>query len=256
MADIDPTASILAIVFAVFFVAGAAKGTVGLGLPAITIALLAGPVGFRTAIALVLIPAILTNFWQGLGGGQLRTVVVRLWPFLLAGFITLVLTAIFALSVSGTLLAMCLGVILIVNSGAGLLGYHLPPPGPRWETPISGTVGGFNGVVAGLTGVYSVPSALYFPVLELNRDVFVQAVGLWFLICSCVLLVTFGLSATMTLTTLMVSLACVVPTFAGMFIGQRFRNRLNEKRFRQVVQAALFLLGIYLVARAVFPIAG
>ena len=46
------------------------------------------------------------------------------------------------------------------------------------------------------------------------------------------------------------SLAGVAPAFAGMALGQRVRQGLPDARFRQVVQAALGVLGVWLAVRA------
>ena len=63
------TFEVVAIVCATFLFAGWVKGVVGLGLPTIALALLAATVGLKEAIALMLIPSMVTNLWQGLAGG-------------------------------------------------------------------------------------------------------------------------------------------------------------------------------------------
>ncbi len=78
------TAEVLVIVCATFLFAGGVKGVVGLGLPTISLALLAASVGLREAIALMLVPALVTNLWQGLTGGAFVALLRRLWPMLLA----------------------------------------------------------------------------------------------------------------------------------------------------------------------------
>ena len=52
------------------------------GLPPIAFALLAATVGLREAIASMLVPAIVTNVWQGLAGGVFAPALRRLWPLL------------------------------------------------------------------------------------------------------------------------------------------------------------------------------
>jgi uncharacterized membrane protein YfcA len=51
----------LALTLAVFLLAGLVKGTVGLGLPLVSVALLTPLHDLSTAMALMLVPAILTN---------------------------------------------------------------------------------------------------------------------------------------------------------------------------------------------------
>jgi uncharacterized membrane protein len=78
------TAEVIAIVCATFLFAGWVKGVVGLGLPTISLALLAATVGLREAIALMLVPSMVTNLWQGLAGGAFVALLRRLWLLLLA----------------------------------------------------------------------------------------------------------------------------------------------------------------------------
>jgi uncharacterized membrane protein YfcA len=74
----------LAIVIAgVFLLAGFIKGVVGLGLPTVSIGLLATAMPPSHAVAIVVVPAIATNIWQSFAGPYLNTIVLRLWPLLL-----------------------------------------------------------------------------------------------------------------------------------------------------------------------------
>src|SRR5260370_13754314 len=64
--------------------AGFVKGVVGLGLPTVSIGLLAVTMQPSRAIAIVIVPAIVTNIWQTFAGPHLRDIIRRLWP-LMAG---------------------------------------------------------------------------------------------------------------------------------------------------------------------------
>jgi len=67
----------LLLIAAVFVLAGFVKGIIGLGLPTISLALMAALLGLKDAIALMLIPAIATNVWQGLAGPHLKSILRR-----------------------------------------------------------------------------------------------------------------------------------------------------------------------------------
>jgi hypothetical protein len=77
---IDP---ILAFIVAVFLLAGFVKGVIGLGLPPVSMGLLAIAMPPTHALAIVIVPAILTNLWQTFIGPHLRDIMRRLWPLLL-----------------------------------------------------------------------------------------------------------------------------------------------------------------------------
>ena len=47
------------------------------------------------------------------------------------------------------------------------------------------------------------------------------------------------------------SAASLVPTFAGVFIGQSLRHRLSERAFKTALYWALMLLGVAIVVRTI-----
>src|SRR5436190_8966050 len=68
---------------AVFVLAGFVKGVIGLGLPTISMGLLAVVMPPIEAAAILIIPSLLTNVWQMLAGPSPRSVVERLWTMML-----------------------------------------------------------------------------------------------------------------------------------------------------------------------------
>ena len=62
---------------AIFLLAGTVKGLVGLGLPAISIALMSLFLPLSEAIALIALPTIVTNVWQAAVGGHFWHIVRR-----------------------------------------------------------------------------------------------------------------------------------------------------------------------------------
>ena len=74
--------SLLLLVTATFLLAGFVKGALGLGLPTVSMGLLAVSMPPAQAIAIVIVPAIVTNIWQTFGGPYLRDIFRRLWPLL------------------------------------------------------------------------------------------------------------------------------------------------------------------------------
>src|SRR5271170_7738089 len=77
---IDP---LLIFIVAVFLLAGFVKGVIGLGLPTVSMGLLAVSMPPAHALAIVIVPGILTNIWQTFAGPYFLGIVKRLWPLLL-----------------------------------------------------------------------------------------------------------------------------------------------------------------------------
>src|ERR1700760_2096154 len=74
--------ALLFFIAAVFMLAGFVKGVVGLGLPTVSMGLLAVTMVPSQALAIVIVPAVVTNIWQTLVGSYLRDISRRLWPLL------------------------------------------------------------------------------------------------------------------------------------------------------------------------------
>src|SRR5690606_26830467 len=108
---LDPFA--LAAVAGTFLLAGAVKGVVGFGLPTVSLALLTIAFGLPQAMALMLVPAFVTNVWQAVAGGGALGVFKRVWPFLLMAGVTVWLGALALTRVDVQLLSALLGLLLM-----------------------------------------------------------------------------------------------------------------------------------------------
>ena len=75
-----------AFVIAIFALAGLIKGTIGLGLPAMSMGLLTIFMSPFQAATLLIVPSMLTNFWQLFAEGHVLKLIRCFW-LLLAGII-------------------------------------------------------------------------------------------------------------------------------------------------------------------------
>jgi len=240
----------LVILAAVFFIGGLVKGVIGTGLPTVAVALLAAVFGVKTAILLLMAPAVFTNVWQAFFGGALVRLTRRLAPLLIAIFIGVIAGFAVLANAGDSLLVGVLGTILCLYAVAGLLKIRLPNPG-RHESLASAAVGLVNGTITGMTGTFVVPSVIYLQVLDFDRRELIQAMGITFLFSIAVLTATLGIAQKLSVQIGGLSLLCVAPALIGQVTGQKIRNRMAEKTFRTVFLCGLMGLGFYLLARSV-----
>lgn len=237
------------VIGAVFLLAGAVKGVIGLGLPTVSLALLTAILGLQPAMALMLAPSLATNLWQAAMGGHGRAILRRLWPFLLTATATIWVGTAFAARIDVARLSMLLGVSLALYAAIGLTRARLTVSAgaERWSGPVAGCV---NGVLTGMTGSFVVPGVPYMQALGLPRAMLVQAMGVLFSLS------TLGLGLALAGRGLigpelgLQSVAAIAPAVLGMVLGARLRERLSEAAFRRVFFASLLLLGFYIAARA------
>lgn len=235
---------------ATFLLAGTVKGVIGMGLPPISLALLTVTLGLPQAMALMIVPSLVTNAWQATTGGNGAVVLRRIWPFLLMATATVWLGALALSRVDVALLSALLGLLLVIYGVTGIGGVRLAvaPRHERWAGPAIGAV---NGVMAGMTGSFAVPGVMYLQAIGLPRDMLIQAMGMLFTVSTVALALALHGNALLSGTQAVLSTAAVVPALAGMVAGRQLRRHLSEAAFRRVFYTALLVLGAYIVFRAV-----
>ena len=242
---------VLALVFSTFFLAGFIKGMVGFGLPVVILALLVPTLGLKTAIALVIVPAVITNIWQAFVGGHFREIVGRIWPMLLLGCVFIWIGVGFLAGADARLAAGVLGVLLASYAVFSLTQAQLKPPA-NWEVWLTPLVGVLSGFAYGYTGSLMIPGVIYLQALGFNKNMLVQSLGITFLVMTSVLGLSLSSHSLMPTETALLSAASLVPTAIGMVVGQRYRHRVSEDLFRKLFFWALLVAGVYMTVRAVF----
>ena len=234
----------------VFLLAGTVKGLVGLGLPTIVIALTTLVLPLTESIAMIALPTVFTNVWQAAVGGNFRAILRRQSPLIVPLAITLYVTM-WQVGQKGPNWAfLVLATVLVVYSGLGLFRIRLHIHADL-EKPLAPVIGVASGFVAGVVGVPIIPLMPYLQGLDIKPSELVQTLGVVLCATSLTLassLLFFGL---LDGPRAIVSGAAVVPALAGMWVGQRVRQRLSVEQFRLAVFWALMLTGVYTFASRV-----
>jgi len=242
------TAEFLIIATLTFLFAGFVKGVIGIGLPTITIALMAATLDLKVGLALILVPTFATNVWQSLSGGAFVVTVRRLWSFLAAACIGIWFgVGVIAQADSG-LLSGFFGILLSAYAAISLLTPQIPPPG-KYEMLLSPPIGAVSGFVAGMMGSFVIPGALYLQALGFPRDTFVQVMGIAFVTVTLALGVALVGHDLVPPRLGLISAAALLPAVAGMAAGQVVRRRIPEESFRRVFFGGMLVLGVYMAQR-------
>ncbi|MDQ0569277.1 putative membrane protein YfcA [Variovorax paradoxus] len=234
---------------AVFLLAGAIKGVIGLGLPTVAMALLALRMPPAQAAALLIVPSLVTNLWQA-GPRATFGPVMRRIGGMQAGIALGTLGGALWLGVPGGAWAsVALGVALMAYALWGLTGrqLHVPAERERWLGPVAGAA---TGVVTAVTGVFVVPAVPYMQALGFQRDALIQAMGISFTTSTVVLAIGLAGNGEYPVSAFGGSIAMLAPALGGMALGTWLRKRLPVAVFRRCFLAGLALLGLYMVARA------
>jgi uncharacterized protein len=247
------THTLLIFIAAVFLLAGFVKGVIGLGLPTVSMGLLAVAMPPAHALAIVIVPGVLANLWQTFAGPYFFGIVRRLWPLLLGLAVGIWLNADMMTGPYARYGTLLIGVLLVIYAVVSLRKFAVTVR-PRDEKWIGGVIGLTTGVISAATGVQVIPSMPYFQALGMNKDELIQALGVFFTVAT--VSQAFNLSAAGLLdqsTALpgVIALAC---SFTGMAIGQGVRRRLEPDVFRRWFLISMIVLGIYLVVAVSYEI--
>lgn len=241
---------ILLIALGTFFLAGVTKGIVGLGLPTVSLAIITVAVDLPTAMALLVVPSLVTNLWQGAIGGHFKMIVIRIWPFLLCATVFVGAGAFSFPRVDISLLSLLLGFLISGYALSGLTGFkfHFNCSQQKWLGPM---LGGFNGVFTGLTGSFVVPGVMYLKAVGFSREQLIQSMGILFSLSTIALAVSLKKNELFSMQSGMISLYSVAPAVFGMIIGQKVRRRISETVFNRIFYLSLMGLGLHITLTAI-----
>jgi len=239
--------AVVALVGAAFLAAGLVKGVVGLGLPAVAMALLSLIMPPAEAASLLVVPTIVTNVWQLFAGPRVGAVTRRFATMQVAICAGVPLGI--GLLIHGAHATVALGTVLAAYGAVGLIAPHfaIPNRAERWCSPL---IGFFTGAVTGATGVGAIPLAPYLASINLDKEEMIQVLGLSFTVSMIVLGIALALEGKFHAAVAGGSLLALLPALAGMALGQRIRERLSAAAFRRWFFAGLLALGVYMVVRA------
>ncbi len=245
--ELDPFQ--FAAVAAIFILAGAVKGVIGLGLPTIGIGLMGAWLPIEQAAAILVLPTFLTNVWQMWNGDALIALVKRLWPTMCGIVLGTIVSAGFIIGADRWLASTILGTILAAYAVFGLIGTELRVS--RGAEPMLGPLMGLTtGLINGATAIFVLPVLPYLQALRLDKDELIQAIGISACVSITALALGLGLNDSLGTDALVPGVIALIAAFAGMGMGQKVRSKLSVSAFRRWVFLGLFALGCAMVVRA------
>ena len=194
------------------------KGAIGFGFPLVAVPLLSTIIGPRTAIPVVAIPTLLSNFLvvrRGGAGGEGAGMVALLYVLATAGRLTL----------------------------------KVPAAAGNRAGPIIGVLAGLMG---GSTGISSPLLASYLHFRRLAKREFVFWITMMFFVVNIVQVASYfklGLYPSPVLTG---ALAACLPMAAGTLAGLALQDRLPARLFERIVLTVVFLAALNLLAGSLF----
>ena len=177
-----------------FLLAGFVKGVLGFGFPIIALVVMTLSIGLLDALAIIVVPTLVTNIWQALDGPYLQQILRRMGVYFALAMLAIFASSWFLVRVNVDMLTAMLGGVLFFFALSRLFNFHITVPRER-EGILSVVLGTVNGFLTGFTGSFMVPSVLYMQALGFQRDMLVQAMGTYFALSTFMLAVSLGRNA-------------------------------------------------------------
>ena len=241
-----PLLTVVYILFT-YFLGGITQGILGVGLITVVISLLSFVIDVKETIALVIIPTIITSFFQMINGNNLKDIIKDTRYFLV--FSTLIIVpGVFLLKVlESDLILIFIAILLFMNSSLSLSNRVVAIPNHQ-NSIIQVSAGSLNGFIIGLTSIYTMPFVFLLQSLKYNKEKTVQFMGLAFLLYSSMQFISFSYSKLISINTIFPSLIVTLPVIIGFLLGKKIRSFISEKLFKKLFYLMLLLMsGIILI---------
>lgn len=244
--------SLLALAALITVCAGVVKGATGFGQPLIMVAGMGMFLDPRLAIAGLVLPTVASNLLQVVRSGLTASLAAfkdfRLYILLVC--IMILVTSQFVSVIPARVMLGVLGVPVLALSLIQLVGLRLTVP-PHRRPLATVVIGLISGAMGGFAGTWGPTTVLYLLAMETPKLRQVAVQGVIYGAGSIMLLSGHLSSGVLNARTVWFSLALVLPSFLGMWIGFRIQDRIDQETFRKATLVVLLVAGANLIRRAV-----
>jgi uncharacterized membrane protein YfcA len=181
--------------------------------------------------------------------GHFRAAVSRFWPLYLTSIPGLLIGLTILVSIDVEIAKALLGLVLIAYALWALKNRIFILSG-AWERRLKVPAGFCTGLVNGLTGSQVMPVLPYLLSLDLNKNVFIQAINVSFTLSSLIMLIGMNRLGHLSADTLLTACGGLFPALITVYLAGRLRDRISGGSHRKLVLAFLLVMGSILLARA------
>ena len=224
---------------------GFVKGAIGLGLPLVTVPALAAFLGVPHAIAIMMVPLVVTNAWQ-------------LWQFrrhfqgtefliglLPAGVIGIGIGTWALTNLPAQTLSLMLGVMIVIYILINLARPDMRIP-PKTAIRMSPFVGIAAGALQGSTGIAAPVSVTFIHSLRLAREQFIFTAAAMFLLFTVTQSIALTYAGILTFERFIQGWLALIPIALAMPLGGYAAKRFGRKTFEHAILILLAIIAVRL----------
>ena len=233
----------------IFFLGGLVKGTIGVGLPTVTLTLLSFFFDIKDSISFILIPVILTNLVQMLDGKELKSIFQQTKFFLITSVVFVIPGFLILRAINSNTILLILASLLVLNSCLVLFNKIITiKRHTSFQTQF--WIGALTGITTGVTSIYTMPFIFLIQSLKFNKEKLIQLMGLSFFLYSLTQFTLFYSFSMINEKVLLFSSVACVPIILGVISGKYLRKVLSEKAFRLLFNYMLLISGIVIIIKS------
>jgi hypothetical protein len=242
--DIGTISSLeFAVILGALALAGTVKGAIGVGVPIVTVPVLAAIIGLPHAVALMAAPLIFTNLQQIWQFREEYRNAALMGPMLIFAVFGIAAGTSLLVSIDDRVLSAVLGGMILVYAAIFLF-----KPETRLSQEagrrLAGPLGFASGALQGMTGISAPVSLVFLHMLRWPRRRFIFAVSCMFLVFGLTQAVTLSVAGVMTPHVFGLSCATLVPIMGFMVLGARIGKAVPTAIFEWIVLGLLVALAL------------
>ncbi|MDA7763221.1 sulfite exporter TauE/SafE family protein [Pelagibacteraceae bacterium] len=233
----------------IFFLGGLVKGTIGVGLPTVTLTLLSFFFDIKDSISFILIPVILTNLVQMLDGKELKSIFQQTKFFLVTSVVFVIPGFLVLRAINSNTILLILASLLVLNSCLVLFNKIITiKKHTSFQTQF--WIGALTGITTGVTSIYTMPFIFLIQSLKFNKEKLIQLMGLSFFLYSLTQFALFYSFSMINEKVLLFSSVACVPIIFGVISGKYLRKVLSEQAFKLLFNYMLLISGIIIIIKS------
>ena len=235
------------VIFVCLALGGLLKGATGAGAPLLAVPALAAVFDVPFAIAIMIVPNLLTNIWQIWRFHDSRPALGFLLPFVGGGVVGVATGTWLLTELSSDTLLAVLGLIVFSYIALRIAKPHFGLS-DAVARALSLPAGFGGGLLLGATGVSAPISVTFLNAMRLTRPVFIFTISAFFALTSATQLPALIYAEILTGERLLLSSLAVIPITGAMPVGSYLAARLPAQAFDRLI---LIFLGV-LAAKMLF----
>ncbi|WP_371742178.1 sulfite exporter TauE/SafE family protein [Pseudoruegeria sp. HB172150] len=238
-----------ALIFVAIAMGGLLKGAIGAGAPVLAVPVLALFFDVQLAVAVMVVPNLLSNLWQGWFYRRDMLPNAFTWGFATSGGIGVLIGTVILASVPAQVL-----LIAVAATVFGYIAFRLARP--DWVLSYTAALravwptGTVAGVLQGATGISAPVSITFLNSMKLKRESFIATISVFFALISALQIPVLWWYGIMTPQRFLYGLLAMIPLFGAMPVGNFIARHLPPRVFDRVILVLLALIAVRMIFKA------